>query len=299
MLICTTILLPFYLILFIVTQVIQQIVTTVCNWISSILTTVIAVLNQVCNSLPWPLSLVCNWVTTFVTVVQTVWNYICNTIIQTIINIITQIIVILIWLVRLICFYVTFPLNLPNLILCRLGIKFPKYIKVCIKILTDNNGNPAVTLPQAMQHIAWANDIYKNCELQLVVCGVEFIQNNDCINNAPCSPSAFFKKCFAWFTQHACLCCSAQTIYFVNSIQGGASGCSFIAGGNFIIVDNSPANDGALAQELGHNAGLGHSNDPDNFMCGGNTTCNPSATKITKFQCCMLRRIGSAVRECI
>ncbi len=298
MLICTIILLPFYLILFIVTQVIQTIVTTVCNWVSSILTTVVAVLTQVCSWLPWPFNLVCNWVTQFVTVVQTIWNYICNTIIQTIINIITQIIVILIWLVRLICFYITFPINLPNLILCRLGIKFPKYIKVCIKILTDSNGNPAVTLPQAMQNITWANNIYKNCELQLVVCGVEFIRNDDCINNAPCSFGGLFKKCFAWFTQNACLCCSAQTIYFVNSIQGGALGCSYIAGGNFVIIAPN-ADESTLAQELAHNAGLPHSNDPDNFMCSG--SCNNPSTKITKFQCCILRRASftSVIRECI
>lgn len=295
MLICTILLIPFYLLLYIVTQVIQQIVTTVCNWVSSILTTVVAVVSQICGFLPWPLNKLCKLVTNFITVVQTVWNYICNTVIQTIITVITQIITLLIWLVRLICFYVTLILDLPSLLLCRLGIKFPKYIKVCIKILVDNNGTPAITLPQAMQHIAWANDIYKNCELQIVVCGVEFIRNDDCINNVPCTPSSMLKKCFAWFTQNACLCCSAQTVYFVNSIQG-AIGCSYIAGGNFIIVDNSPANKGALAQELGHNAGLGHSNDPNNFMCGA---CNVPATGITKFQCCMLRRIGSAVRECI
>ena len=298
MLICTILLLPFYLILWIVTQVIQQIVTTVCNWVSTIIATVIAIVNKICGWLPWPLNKLCKWIVTLITVIQTIWDYICNTIIQTIINIIVQIIVILIWLVRLICYYlISFPLNLPYLILCLLGLKFPKYIKVCIKILTDSKGNPAVTFQQAMQHITWANEIYKNCELELIVCDVEFIQNDECINKAPCSTLGIFSKCFSWFTKNTCSCCSSITIYFVNSIEGNALGCAY-PGTNWVLI--SPSNDPAvLAQEIGHLAGLGHKDGTDNFMCSNK--CITPSTTITKYQCCVLRNapFTSVLKECV
>jgi hypothetical protein len=86
-------------------------------------------------------------------------------------------------------------------------------------------------------------------------------------------------------------------VYFVNSIQGDADGCSY-PGTNWVIIEGRIPPDGTVtpavvAQEIGHLALLTHSDDTENVMCSGTGTggvaCNPGRTGITDFQCCTVR----------
>ena len=94
--ICFTILEPIILIVRTLIQVARQIVRTVCEWVSSTITVIKEVTEQICSWLPWPLSTLCNWVTKLIEVIETVWDFVCEEVIETIfewIEIITEYII--------------------------------------------------------------------------------------------------------------------------------------------------------------------------------------------------------------
>ncbi len=285
MVICTILLIPLYFILQILIPIIQQIISTICNWVSTIITTFQTVWNYICSWLPWPINLLCKWVSTVITVIQTVWNYICNTIVTTIITVITYIIVLLIYIVHIICIVINIIIGLPSLILCRLGLSPNKKLRVCIKVLTDQNGNTAVTQLAINKSIERMKGSYAKCNIEVIILGIEYIVQPSYLATTNCNPSGILSSWHVWFTQQACWCCNQVTVYFVDQIQG-ASGCAYW-GDNWCRVDQSAnGDDTIMAHEVGHLLNLPHVNDPNNIMY---SSYSPTAHSFKTTQCCIMR----------
>src|SRR2546423_1669778 len=218
MIICTTLLLPLYVVLQILIPVISQIITTVCSWVSSVIQVVTQTLSQVCSWLPWPFSTICNWVTTLVTTLQTIWNYICNTIIQTVITIVAWLVSLLIYIVRVICTVINIILGIPAILVCLLRFSPPKRLRVCIKVLTDEKGNSAVTPTAIQQNISRMITSYGECGIEVIVSGIEYIVKPEYLSTTDSSFLSIFSSWHLWFTQRACWCCSEVTVFVVNHI---------------------------------------------------------------------------------
>lgn len=286
MIICTILLLPLYIVLLILIPLITQIVQTVCKWVSAVIQVVTQVLSQVCSWLPWPLSTICNWVTTLVTTLQTVLNFICNTIIQTIITLIAQIVSFLIYIVHVICIVINIIIGIPAFILCLLKLNPPKRLRVCIKVLTDENGQSAVTPAAIQQNIARLHSSYKECHIEVIILGIEHIVKPEYLSTTDSSVWSIFSSWHLWFTQRACWCCNQVTVFVVDDIIG-AGGLTFW-GDSWCRVDHDcNADDTEMAHEIGHILNLWHVNDPNNVMY---PKLSATAHNFTSFQCCLARR---------
>lgn len=287
MVICYTLLLPFLILVQLIIPIIQTIVTTVCSWVSTVIQVVIQVLTQVCSWLPWPFNLVCNWVVQLVTVVQTVWDYICNTIIQTIITIITYLLYLLIYIVQIICIVINIILSPIPYLFCRLGITAEKKLRVCIKVLTDEQGNSQVTNDAIKESIVAMQEIYSKCKIKVEVTGVEYIVQPQYLTTTDCGFGNIFTMWHLWFSQNACWCCNQITVYFVDDIVGSVTGCA-IPGDNWCRVDSEVNVDPTImAHEVGHLLNLwSHSNDPNNLMYA---FTSGTSYNLTNHQCCTLR----------
>lgn len=286
MIICTILLLPLYIVLQVLIPIITQVVQTVCSWVSSVIQVVTQVLSQVCSWLPWPLSTLCNWVTTLVTTIQTVWNWICNTVIQTIITIVTTIVSILIYVVHVICIIICIIIGIPAFLLCHLGLNPPKKLRVCIKVLTDENGQSAVTPLAIEQNIARIRSSYKECNIEVIILGIEHIVKPEYLSTTDSSFSSVFSAWHLWFTQRACWCCSQVTVFVVNDIIG-AGGLTYWGDSWCRIDSQCNTDDSIMAHEIGHLLSLWHVNDPNNVMFAGTS---PTSHDFTTFQCCLAKR---------
>jgi hypothetical protein len=284
--ICTILLLPLYILLLIVIPLITQIIQTVCSWVSSVIQVVIQVVSQVCSWLPWPLSTICNLVTTLVTALQTVWNWVCNTIIQTIITILTYIVSFLIYVVHIICIIINIIIGIPALLLCLLGLNPPKRLRVCIKVLTDENGHSAVTDDAIKKNIARMMSSYRQCHIEVIILGIERIVKPEYLSTTGSSFWGLFSAWHLWFTQRACWCCNQLTVFVVDDIIG-AGGFTFW-GDNWCRVDHDCNTDDTIfAHEVGHLLNLWHVSDPNNVMFA---TFSATAHNFTSFQCCLAKR---------
>jgi Matrixin len=286
MVICTILLIPLYIVLLVLIPVVTQIVQTVCSWVSSVIQVITQVLSQVCSWLPWPLNKICNWVTTLLTTLQTVWNYICNTVIQTIISIITQIVSFLIYLVHIICIVISLIIGIPAFVLCFLQLNPRKKLRVCIKVLTDDNGQSAVTAAALDQNISRLRIAFRACQVEIIVLGTEFIVKPEYLTSTDSSPSSLFSAWHLWFTQHACFCCNRVTVFVVDNIQG-SSGLTFW-GDDWCRIDQAcNADDSIMAHEIGHLLSLWHVNDPNNIMY---PSYSSTSHNFTSYQCCLIKR---------
>ncbi|MGB7543806.1 MAG: matrixin family metalloprotease, partial [Burkholderiales bacterium] len=273
----------------VVIPIIQQILTTVCGWVSSVITTIITVVSQVCSWLPWPLSTLCNWVTQLITLVQTVWNWVCNTVISTIITLITWVLNFIIYVARVVCIIVNIIIGIPGLILCLLGLRLPKKVKVCIKVLTDEKGVSKVT-PEAVENsIRTMIEIYRQCGIRVEVESRERIVNADLLSSTGDSFWGLFSLWHSWFSEHACNCCNQVTVFFVDKITGSSDGFTFW-GDNWCRVDATAGSDPTImAHEIGHILGLWHVGDNNDLMFpDSGPPTNPRNT-LTGFQCCTMR----------
>lgn len=283
-------------------RIVRRVVETVCGWVSSTIRTVRQVVERVCRWLPWPLSALCDLVTRLIEVVETVWNWVCQTItrlietvervwnwicrevVDRIIQWIEALVEYVYYVFRWVCWLIGWPLRLPKLLLCLVGVNPPKFMNVCVKILTDANGQPAVSVADVDGMLSDAAAIFRRCNIRLVVISIQLVRKEEFLSSTRCEFSGIFSDFFVWFSQQACTCCSAVTVYFVRDIVA-ASGCAY-PGTNWVTV--AADGDGTtIVQEIGHLADLwAHSSDPNNVM-----TDQPGGThdQITHFQCCMIR----------
>lgn len=286
MLICTTLLLPLYILQQIVIPIVTQLIQTVCNWVSSVIQVISQVTSQVCSWLPWPLNQVCNWVTTVITTLQTVWDWVCNTLVQTIITYISMLVSLLIYVARVICIIVNIIVGIPAFLLCLLRLNPRKRMRVCIKILTDEKGNSAVTPAALAQNIERMISSYRRCNIEVIILGIEHIVKPEYLSTTDSSALSIFSGWHHWFTERACGCCNLVTVYVVDDIIG-ASGLTFW-GDSWCRVDvECNQDDTVMAHEVGHLLNLWHVSDPNNVMFA---TTSATAHNFTPFQCCLAKR---------
>lgn len=298
--ICAAILSPVVVVLRTVIQVARQIVHTVCEWVSSTITTIRTVVEEVCNWvrenicswLPWPFNRLCEWVnrlvctivTTTLQVIETAWNWVCHEVIERILEWVEIFFEYVFYILKWICWAIDWIIRLPELGLCALGVRLPKFMGVCVKILADDAGNPAIPLADVQAMMRDAAAIFRRCNIRLVICSTEIVIKPEFLDSTVCEFSGMFSRFFSWFSTHACGCCSTVTVYFVRDIVA-ASGCAY-PGSDWVTVD--AAGDGTVVvQEIGHLCDLWeHSSDPNNVMTdvGGGTH-----DQITAWQCCMIR----------
>lgn len=282
--ICISILSPIVVLVRTFIQVARQIARTVCEWVSSTITVVKEVVKKVCSWLPWPLSEICNWVTKLIEVIETVWNWVCSTVIETIFEWIEILVEYIIYILKWICWVIDLPLRGLGLLLCHLGIRPTKFIGVCVKILADEAGTPAIPVADVQAMMRDAAAIFRRCNIGLVVCGFEIVIKPEFLDSTTCEFSGMFKRFFTWFSANTCGCCSTVTVYFVRDIAS-ASGCAY-PGSDWVTVD-ADGDGTVVVQEIGHLCDLwAHSSDPNNVM-----TDQPGGThdQITESQCCMIR----------
>ncbi|HEX9135182.1 MAG TPA: hypothetical protein VF844_23080, partial [Ktedonobacteraceae bacterium] len=264
----------------------RDVVRTVCEWVSSTIRTVIKVLEKVCSWLPWPLSELCNWVTKLVEVVQTVWNWVCHNVIDRIISWIEVVLEYIYYILKWVCWIIDWFSRGPELLICLLGFGPAKQINVCIKVLTNEEGKPIRSAEQIEIILRDAATILRRCNIKLVVVSNELVRKPEFLTATTCDFSGLFSDSFVWFSANACSCCSAITVYFVDTVAG-ADGCSYPAT-NWVKI--ASGGDGAvMVHEMGHLVDLTHSNDPNNVMYGTHDPTKGTHDQITKFQCCMFQ----------
>ena len=190
---------------------------------------------------------------------------------------------------RIICWAIDWVIRLPGLLLCFLGIEPPKFLGVCVKILADSAGNPAIPIADVRAMMRDAAAIFRRCNINLVVCSFEVVIKPEFMTSTTCDFSGMFRRFFSWFSSQTCGCCSTVTVYFVQDIVNPpglvVSGCAY-PGTDWVTVD-AEGDGTVVVQEIGHLADLwSHSSDPNNVMTdqGGGTH-----DQITDSQCCMIR----------
>lgn len=282
--ICISVLSPIVVLVRTLIQIAHQIVRTVCEWVSSVISVVKEVVQQVCRWLPWPLNKLCDWVTTFITVLETVWEWVCHDVIETIFEWIEIFVEYIVYILKWICWLIDWIWRGPGLLLCHLGIRPRKFLGVCVKILADEAGKPAISVPDALAMLRDAGAIFRRCNITLIVCSVEIVIKPEYLTSTTCAFSGMFRRFFTWFSANTCGCCSTVTVYFVQDIVG-AGGCAY-PGTDWVTIP-ATADGTVIVQEIGHLADLwAHSSDPNNVMTdqGGGTH-----DQITEAQCCMIR----------
>lgn len=289
MLVCSMLLVPLYVILQILIPVITQVIKSVCSWVTTVIQVVTQVLSQVCKALPWPLSLLCNWVTTLVTTLQSVVNWVCNTVLQAVLSFVTWLVAVLIYVVHVVCIVINIIIGVPALILCLLRLSPVKRLRVCLKILTDANGQSAVTPAAIAQNLARIGSSYKECGIEVIFLGTEHIVAPQYLTTTGSSFWGIFSAWHVWFTQRACWCCNQVTVFVVDSILPSTStGGVTYWGDSWCRVDSDcNTDDTVMAHEIGHLLNLWHVNDPNNVMY---PSTSPTSHDFTPFQCCLAKR---------
>lgn len=284
MTLCHSILTPVVVLVRTFVQTVRDVVRTICEWVSSTIRTVRTVVERVCSWLPWPLSEVCSLVSRVIEVIETVWSWVCREVVERIIEWVERIVEYVAYIIRWVCWVISWVVRAPALLLCLLGLRQRRFLHVCIRVLTDDAGRPAVDWPKVDRDLRQAQAILDNCNLELVVTVRERVVKPEFLDGTTCGFTGLFSDFFTWFSANECGGCSAVTVYYVRSIPG-AIGCAY-PGANWVTV--AAGGDGrTMVQEVGHLADLwSHSSDPNNVMTdqsGG------TADQITRFQCCMLR----------
>lgn len=289
--ICTAILSPVVFLIRTLVRVVTDILRTVCEWVSSVITVIKEVVSKICGWLPWPLNKLCKLVTKLIEVLETVWDWVCTEVIERIIEWIEVITEYVIYVLKLVCWLIDWVLfRWLGLLLCRLGLKPRKFMGVCVKILADEAGNPAIPVADVQAMMADAAAIFERCNITMVVCGYEIVIKPEYLTSTTCEFSGMFRRFFTWFSANGCGCCSTVTVYFVENIVAppgkNYTGCAYPPVADWVTVD--AGGDGTVVvQEIGHLADLyAHTSDPDNVMTdqdGG------THDQITDWQCCMIR----------
>lgn len=286
--ICIQILTKVEAIVFMFISIVEEIVKTVCSWVSSIITTIIEVTKKVCKWLPWPLNKLCDWVTELVEVVKTVWDWVCEEIVIRLIRWIRIAVRYIFYILRWVCWIIDWiPRFLFELLPCLLGASYTKRIPVCIKVLVDADGTPVVPVDRVNELLDAARERFEQCDLELCVASMTFVTAPDDIEEFTCDASGFFSKHHLWFEDNSCSAdevgATALTIFFVPDYEG-SKGCA-MSRTNYIVV-GADASLATVAHEIGHQADLTHRDTPTNVMMDGTTD---ASVDFTPWQCCMIR----------
>lgn len=224
-----------------------------------------------------------------ITVFETVWDWVCETVIETIIQYIKYVLYILVYVTRWICIAIHFVIGLIPYLLCLLGLSGKRKIRICIKVLTDNEGNTKIKEEYIEKSINSMRKIYSQCNIDVIIDGVEYIAKPEYLEGTNCSFGGLFSLWHAWFSERACSCCNQITVFFVDDISSenpgyDTVGCAY-PGDNWCRVDKgSKDNSTIMAHEVGHLLMLPHNDDENNFMFG-----EDEAYGVTKNQCCIMR----------
>jgi hypothetical protein len=281
--------LPLTILVTLVLPILQQIISTVCGWVSSVLQIVKTVVDRVCRWLPWPLSTLCRLVSRVITIFQTVWNWVCRTVVNWITRLITYILTLITWVVRVICIIISIIIGLPGLLLCLLGVRPVRQVSVCIKVLTNAEGGSVVTEKGIQDSIALMQRVYRPCGLIVEIEGIERIVAPDLLTSTTDNAGDLFSFWHAWFSARACGCCNQLTVFFVDKIQGTADGYTYW-GDNWCRVDGAANGDPTImAHEIGHAMNLWHVGDNNNLMFANSGPPTNPRNKLEDWQCCWMR----------
>jgi hypothetical protein len=287
--ICATILRPIVVIVRTLVRIAREIVTTVCGWVTSTITVVREVCEEVCGWLG-PFSFLCDWVCNLVEVVETITEWVCEEVIETIFEWVERLVEWVIYVLEWVCWVIDWIFRWLPLLLCRLGLTERRTIRVCVKVLADRRGNPAVPLADVQTIMEDADRLLEQCSIDVAVVGTDVIIRPEALEGGTCEFDDIFDADWAWFNRTACQESCTVTVYFVRELDSGdpasdLNGCA-IPGTNWVRVDND-ADGATVVHEIGHLADLWeHTDDPDNIM-----TDQPGGTgdQITEHQCCMIR----------
>lgn len=292
MTLCNLILQPFIIFIRIFVRTFVEIVRTVCGWVTSTITTIKEVTERVCRWLPWPINKLCDLVTKLIEVIETITKWVCEEIIERVLRWIEIVLEYIIYIARWICWVIDWIIyRWWAYLLCKVGLKHKKYLRICVKILNDREtGAVAITLPDLNVMIEDAASIFDECNIDLIVEDIRFIGLPQYLTTTSCGFGSTFSGFWQMFSRLACRNFSISpivTVYMVESMTD-AGGCAFPGTDWVIVANGSNGGDGTvIVQEIAHLCDLwGHSSDPNNVMAdvGGGTH-----DQITKHQCCMIR----------
>jgi hypothetical protein len=287
---CRLIITPVTVVLRAIVEVIREVVRTVCDWVRGFVTTVKTVVEQVCSWLPWPLSAVCDLVTRVIEVVEEVWTWVCREVLERIVELVERIVEYVIYILKWVCWVVAWPVRVVELVLCRLGFRPRLRMHICIRVLTDATGSPAVSWAKVRRDFREASRIFEQCNIELVLMSAERIERPEYVRDLTCDVAGMLTRAFTWFSASECIGCAAVTVYYVDDVALKI-GCSW-PGTDWVLVDRG--GDGAtVAHEIGHLAGLwAHSTDPQNLMYE-----SAGGTALSAAQCCMIRSSHYVIGE--
>jgi hypothetical protein len=287
MFICVAVLNAIRLVFDLVIALIEWVVETVCGWVSTILHFASEVCEEVCGWLG-PFSFVCDWACTIVRWTETAWDWICEEVLKPIVvGFIRVVFEIIFYILTWVCWLLEWIPRAIDLLLCKLGFSNPRFVHLCIKVLTRDRNNPAWQPAKVQQLIDETAARLKQCNVHVCVIHQETIETDEHQSGIECGFSMLFGSDFYWFRNNECRGFGSImpiTVFFVEDIQG-SKGCS-VPGANFILADLEASN-ATIAHELGHLSDLwGHSDAPNNVMFSPSTD---ASVNFTGTQCCMIR----------
>lgn len=272
-----------------VIQIIREIVTTVCKLVTTIITVIKEVVKKVCSWLPWPLNKVCNLVTKLIEITETITEWICEEVIERIVDWVEIFFVYLLYIFTWICWIINWPFRILELFGCWLGIRPKNYIHICVKILTDEKGTPAMPIDDVRKLITETQKRFDQCNITLCVLGFELVKKPEYLTGVNCGIGGLFSSHHVWFSNNQCTggvgsSITPVTVYVIKNVSPG-KGCS-IPGSNYVIIDIEASN-ATIAHEIGHLSDLWrHSDDPQNVMY---TPTSDESVDFKKNQCCIIR----------
>jgi len=270
-----------------VLPIIEQIIKTVCGWVTSTITVIQQVVSQICGYLPWPFNKLCKAVVDLISVIKTITDWVCNTVVNYVTTFITQVISVLQFVTQWVCVITGIVIGFPGWLLCILGLSPKKKLRVCVKVITDELGYSQVTNAAIEENMMFMRSAFgKQCGIEVLYEGIERIVKPAYLSTTDCSFWGLFSVWHTWFSQRACLCCQRITVFFVDDIIGLSDGCTYW-GEHFCRVDSGCNFDqSVMAHEVGHILNLSHSSDPNNIMYGAYSA---TAENFTSNQCCAMK----------
>lgn len=297
MALCNRILVPVIATIRMWIRTVTEIVRTVCETVVRTVRRVKEVCEKACGWLG-PFSFVCDWVCELVEVVEEVTEWVCREVVERIVRWIEIVFEYVFYVVKWVCWAIDWIIyRWWAMILCAIGVRRRKVIRVCVRILNDPEEGPAATIEEVNDMMAEADEILEQCDIDVVIDNVGFVDLPEFMTTTRCDFGGMFSDFWVRFNELACSSRTGDrtvTVYVVEDIQG-AGGCAY-PGTDWVIVEGDSSG-ATVVQEIGHLADIWpHSDDPDNVMSnepGG------SRDQLTRGQCCLIRtsRFTTSVRS--